>query len=62
MSSVASMASVASSKYSETALVFEELEVFAKQLELCATKDTLNGLNACIENLYSDLRGGCDAL
>jgi hypothetical protein len=55
---------MASSKDSETASVFEEharkLEVFAKQLELCATKDTLNGLNACIENLHSDLREGCD--
>lgn len=62
MSSV--MASVASSKESETASVYEEharkLEVCAKQLELCATKDTLNGLNACIENLRSDLRGDCD--
>jgi hypothetical protein len=28
-----------------------KLNVFAKQLEICAIKDTLNGLNAFIENL-----------
>jgi hypothetical protein len=43
--SMSSVASVASSKYSETASVFEEharkVEVFAKQLELYVTKDTL---------------------
>jgi hypothetical protein len=49
------MASVAKSKYSETASVFGEhaRKLFAKQVELCATKDTLNGLKACIENLSS---------